>query len=140
MIENYKISSETKEGDKCPECGGDWDGGDILDDLIKHKNEGHETFVDKSHEELIEYASSYGWTLETPRRWGRIIGMELSYDDPRHYDGVSFWMCTDCGIAWDRFSGDRTEEFLDYHSEILKREGEIKEEKEKQDRDVNINK
>lgn len=46
------------------------------------------------------------------KRWSKVIGMELSYDDPEHYDGVSYWACPECGVAWCRWTGDRTERFV----------------------------
>lgn len=110
--ENLIINHNTKEGDCCPECNTKWDGGDILEDLTRRKDAGEVIFGDKSDAELIEYASSYGWTVEDPQRWSNVIGMELSYDDPEHYDGVSYWACPGCGIAWDRWTGKRTERFI----------------------------
>lgn len=40
-----------------------------------------------------------------PYRWGREIGIELPYDHPNHYDGISYWQCPDCNTAFDRFTG-----------------------------------
>jgi hypothetical protein len=41
-----------------------------------------------------------------------LIGVELSYDDPEHYDGVSYWQCPECYVAWNRFNGKRTERLM----------------------------
>ena len=42
-----------------------------------------------------------------PYRWGRLIGVELAYDHPNHYAGVSYWKCPDCETVWDRFTGKK---------------------------------
>ena len=112
-VDKFKINLQTKEGDCCPECNANWDGGDILEDATRRKDAGETYFCDLSDAELIEYAESYGWTPEEPRRWGNVIGMELSYDDPEHYDGVSYWACPECGVAWCRWTGERTDRFVE---------------------------
>lgn len=115
-VENFRVNNDTKKGDCCPECGANWDGGDIYEHFLEAKfnpnHEQHAYYKDKSLEKIRETASSYGWTEETPKRFGKIIGVELVYDDPRHYDGVSFWKCPNCEIAWNRFTGNRTDEFV----------------------------
>ena len=60
----------------CPECGCSWDGGDIPEDIREHYSE--------------------------PFKWSRVIGIE----DPRIYDGVSWWMCPECKAKWDRWTGE----------------------------------
>ena len=112
IVDPYHIDFETKEYDACPECSANWDGGDILEELVRRKDAGEEPFINYSDEELIEYAGSYGWTPETPKRFGNLIGMELSMDDPEHYDGVSYHACPECGVAWCRWSGERSERFV----------------------------
>lgn len=44
-------------------------------------------------------------TYGPPYKWGREIGIELPYDHPKHYDGVSYWQCPDCKTLFDRFTG-----------------------------------
>ena len=34
-----------------------------------------------------------------------IIGIEYSPNHPNHYDGISEWVCNDCGYREGRFSG-----------------------------------
>ncbi len=102
---------EPKEGDCCPECKTSWDGGDILEELVRLKDEGM-GYQDYSDEDLIKAAGDYGWTSENKKRFGNLIGMELSMDDPEHYDGVSYWACPECGVAWCRWTGERTERFV----------------------------
>lgn len=44
----------------------------------------------------------YGeWDGVTPQFYSRLIGVEI----PGKYDGVSEWLCPDCGVRWDRFTG-----------------------------------
>ena len=44
-----------------------------------------------------------------PYRWGREVGIELSWDHPNHYDGVSYWQCPDCNATFNRFTGNEEE-------------------------------
>ncbi len=64
-----------------------------------------------SDEDLIKSAANYGWSPDNKVRSSKIIGIELAYDDPDYYDGVSYWMCPHCGIAWNRFTGEKTDKF-----------------------------
>lgn len=80
---------------KCPKCGADWDAGDVFttlrpQDWCKHM----------SDEQLMaEIHASYA----PPYKFSRLIGVELPYNHPQHYDGVSYWMCPDCKHQWPRF-------------------------------------
>jgi len=113
---NYKIDGLTKEGDCCPECNENWDGGDILEHFKNVRSnpemDAHPFYKDKSDEELLEVVASYGWFEHTPIRFGKLIGMELGYNDPERYDGVSYWCCPGCGVSWNRFNGERSERFI----------------------------
>lgn len=114
-VEKLMVSSDVKEGDCCPECNANWDGGDIFEKFRSMRDdenhEHHSYYKGQTDEDLIKSAGHYGWTKDNPRRFGEIIGMELSYDDPEHYDGVSYWLCPGCNIAWNRWDGERTERF-----------------------------
>jgi hypothetical protein len=59
----------------CPHCNAD-----LRSDPIPEKDQ--HLFGNKTH-------------------FSRIIGLE----DSRKYDGVSYWMCPDCRVIWDRFTG-----------------------------------
>ena len=51
-------------------------------------------------------AGYYGkWDGVTPRYYSRLIGVETM-----DYDGVSEWLCPDCGVRWDRWAGEVLEE------------------------------
>lgn len=51
-------------------------------------------------------AGYYGeWDGVTPRYYSRLIGVETE-----GYDGVSEWLCPDCGVRWDRWTGEVLEE------------------------------
>lgn len=83
---------------KCPECGADWSAGDIFDTLRQQ-----DWCKDKSDAELRAYVEKcYG----PPYKFSRLIGVELPYDHPDHYDGVSYWMCPDCNHKWSRFGAN----------------------------------
>lgn len=66
--------------DKCPHCDAEWKY------EFKHPDD--------------EKSSVAGQT----RTYSRLIGLQYSYDDPNHYDGVSEWVCPDCRIRWGRWS------------------------------------
>lgn len=67
------------DGKACPECGSSWLG---------------EKIPEKSRH-------LYAGTSE---HFSRLIGMELGYDQPGRYDGVSIWGCPDCTARWDRWT------------------------------------
>jgi len=68
-----------EDAGECPECGGNWKGEEIPE-------KDRECFGDRTHFSLV-------------------IGVE----DPRIYDGVSWWMCPHCRQMWDRFTGEKTD-------------------------------
>jgi len=37
--------------------------------------------------------------------YSRLIGVEYSVIHPAHFDGVSEWLCPDCGVRVGRWSG-----------------------------------
>jgi Zn-finger nucleic acid-binding protein len=123
LIENTKnntdillLSHNVSKGDSCPECGEMWDKGDIFEYFLEQKNnpesEGHNYYKDKTLKEIKETASSYGWSKKDKKRFSNLIGVELAYDDPERYDGVSYWLCPGCNVSWSRFDGKRTERFI----------------------------
>lgn len=87
---------------KCPACGSSWDNGDIFERLSDLRESGDEFYKNKTDAELQEIAGHYGWTPDNPKRFSRVIGVELPYSHPQHYDGVSFWRCPDCQTQWPR--------------------------------------
>lgn len=86
----------------CPKCNSDWDGGSILETFIRQRDEGAEYLKGKSNEEIEQYMKE---SYSPPYRWGREIGIELEWNHPNHYDGVSYWQCPDCQTTFNRFSG-----------------------------------
>jgi hypothetical protein len=67
----------------CPACGADWDAGLVPEESI---SKGH---------------------YDVGSHWSNIIGIQLSYDSPHHYDGISIWHCPFCGQNWCRWCGER---------------------------------
>ena len=67
----------------CPNCGISWDGGAIPEESIKK--------------------GYYG----TNSHFSNLFGLQLSWDSPDHYDGVSIWCCPNCGQDWCRWCGER---------------------------------
>lgn len=86
--------------DLCPKCGTSWDNGDILETFQKMRAAGDDFYKDKTDAELVDIASAYGWSKEQPVRFRRLIGIELPYDHPEHYDGVSYYQCPDCSAQF----------------------------------------
>lgn len=138
-VENLKLSSDTKKGDCCPECNAEWDGGDIYEHFLEAKfnpnHEQHGYYGDKTLAEIKETAGHYGWTEETPRRFGKLIGIDMSMDlnatEDEQYDGVSYWQCPKCQIAWHRFKGFRTDKFVKSpEASVIHKLNELKAEKE----------
>lgn len=80
---------------RCPDCGANWCSGDIFDVLRPQ-----DWCKDKSDDELRAHIQE---CYSPPYKFSRIIGVELPYDHPDHYDGVSYWMCPDCNHQFPRF-------------------------------------
>lgn len=82
---------------ECPKCGANWDGGDIYEYFRKAHPE-------KTDAENKESAECYGWRENNKEHFSHLIGIELSMDNPKYYDGVSYWQCPECGTTWNRFT------------------------------------
>ena len=89
---------------KCPECGINWDDGDIFEALVKQP--WRRIFKDKNgqikyknEKELKKYIKEL---YAPPYRFSRLIDIR----DSEICDGVYRWQCPDCKTEWDR----RTEE------------------------------
>lgn len=87
----------------CPKCKSNWDGGSILETFIAQRNQGVNCWQGKSYEELQECVEEF---YSPPYRWGRQIGIELEWNHPKHYDGVSYIQCPDCKTTFNRFTGE----------------------------------
>ena len=93
---------------ECPKCKTSWDGGDIYEHFKEHYCETMPLL--EAEKEALETAGQYGWTKENPKSFKKIItGVELSWDHPKHRDGVSYWLCTECKACWDRFTGEEVD-------------------------------
>lgn len=103
IILNGEPKLLVEHGD-CPACGKSWDDGDILENLIALRDSppGGEFYKHKTDEDLRKIAGYYGWSPENPRRFSKVIGVELPYGHPDRYDGVSFWRCPHCDEQWPR--------------------------------------
>jgi hypothetical protein len=95
---------ELDDKGRCPKCNANWDNGDILETFKALRAKGDDYYATKTDAELVEITRSYGSTPENPKKFSRLIGFELPYDHPEHYDGVSFWRCPDCSYDWQRFA------------------------------------
>lgn len=100
-----------KKGQRtCPKCGSNLDGGSIVETFIAQRNDAstEDNYIWKgmSDEQIEECVKE---CYSEPYRWGREIGIELPYDHPNHYDGVSYWQCPDCGATFNRFTGKMEE-------------------------------
>jgi hypothetical protein len=80
----------------CPKCNSDWCGEDIFVVLRPQ-----EWCKNKSDDELRKIVRD---SYAPPYKFSRLIGVQLSYDHPDHYDGVSYWECPDCKYKFYRFA------------------------------------
>ena len=97
VAEHVKNTIRFSELKNCPHCKCNWNGGDILECLSKHP-----LYSNYTKEQLLEAAGHYGWTPETPKNFSLVIGIELPYDHPNHYDGISYWQCPECKTVFTR--------------------------------------
>lgn len=96
-----KIDPNKRE---CPKCNASWDGGSILEVFLKQRDEAKPGGYryGQTDEEVEKHMKE---CYSPPYRWGREIGIELSWNHPKHYDGVSYWECPDCKTTFNRFTG-----------------------------------
>ena len=97
-----KINPDALE---CPECHSDWRSSEIPRDSLAKGYYGHKAPCQKLREWDEGYDENVPCTC--PVRWySRLIGIELPYGHPDYYDGVSQWLCPDCGAKWNRWTGE----------------------------------
>ena len=96
-----KLNEYTKT---CPACNADWDGGSILETFIQQRKDGVKYWQGKTDAEIEQQVKD---SYSPPYRWGRQIGIELNYQDPNHYDGISYIQCPDCKATFNRFTGEQ---------------------------------
>jgi hypothetical protein len=108
MKEIYKID-ETNHCGSCPECGHNWDRGNVLDVIIENdKANGIET----TREEAIKRAKRiYGWSEENQKRMSNLIFIELSDGDYNATGMDGYYQCGNCQVAWHSESGERSDKF-----------------------------
>ena len=95
-----------REQEKCPKCGAQWQGEDIFEYFMRVRAEGDPFYGSKTEEEIREVAGNYGWSEENRICFTHLIGVELEYNHPWHYDGVSYWQCHQCKTTWNRWSNE----------------------------------
>jgi len=95
------------EKSSCPKCGVSWeDEREMPQVLFESQNTSYKTI-----EEAEVAAALYGWTKENKMKPGKdVIGVQYSYKNPNHYDGVSEWNCAVCKARVGRWSGKLLEE------------------------------
>ncbi len=87
----------------CPNCHADWKGAQLDPGAVFKGYYGHREPCqrkrkwDEGYDELTPCSCG-------PRFSSRLVGIELPYDHPDHFDGVSFWCCPDCNTRWDRWT------------------------------------
>lgn len=75
----------------CAHCGSDGKGEPIPAEHLEHKPD---------HDEQVEkYGRCYCLPYGEKTHFSRFIGHEIW----GVYDGILFWACPDCGLAWARF-------------------------------------
>jgi len=95
-----------EQTENCPKCNARWRGEDIYEHFLARRDNGDVFYANKTDEEILETASSYGYTLESPQYFSHLIGIEIR----GYYDGVAGWKCPACGQVWNRFTGEEVGE------------------------------
>lgn len=108
-VETQSMTIIDTQATHCPKCNCQWRSEHILEHFLRRRSEGDPSYVDKTDEEIEEIAESYGCTADDPRYFNRLIGVELDWDHPQHYDGVSYWMCPSCKTTWNRWTKEEEE-------------------------------
>ena len=100
------------ESEICPHCNANLKEDEIIVQFKRFRDEEKRGFAGKTDAELEKSAELYGWTKENKLCSSKLIGVELPYDDPDHYDGISFWVCPECGVGNNRFNDDITNNYI----------------------------
>lgn len=93
----------------CPHCDASMRGGEIPAEHRVHKS---------NHDDQVErYGRCYCFPYGEQTHWSRVIGHEVW----GVYDGILFWVCPDCGLAWSRWTDggrltDAAAEYVDKYN------------------------
>lgn len=79
--------------DACPHCGTSLQGAPVPDEHRQHKPD-HD-------EQVARYGRCYCLPYGDATHFRREVGIQVS----GVYDGVLYWSCPDCGLAWPRDFG-----------------------------------
>ena len=90
----------TKERRYCPNCGADWRAQQIPEESVRKGYYGHREPCQAKHEWDDHFDPNVSCTCP-PRFYTRLAGVEYTHG----YDGVSEWVCPDCGGRWSRWTG-----------------------------------
>lgn len=103
--------------DHCPHCNASMQGNEIPAEHREHKPD---------HDQQVErYGRCYCLPWGDKTHFSRIIGHEVS----GVYDGVLYWSCPDCGMAWARWGdggrfGAQSAEWVARHNAATEKGGE----------------
>jgi len=89
---------------KCPKCNIDWEEEETIYDyfLGKYLIEFSKSMkVEEIERKAMETANCYGHTEENPKHFGK---NHIGIEDPDKYDGVSYWLCTNCNTTFNRWT------------------------------------
>lgn len=87
---------------QCPKCKATWEDprGEIPEVLFKEVKRRYDTM-----EEAEAEARDYGWTPENGLRFSHnVVGIQYPHLHPQAYDGVSEWVCGECGARIGRWT------------------------------------
>lgn len=89
--------------ESCERCGSSWQASAIPADSLHNYNHGPNGEFLRTIEDYLAVADQ----IENPTtHFSRRIGIEYAYGHPHRYDGVSEWLCPDCGHRVNRFTGE----------------------------------
>lgn len=83
---------------KCPKCGSDWDGGDIIENFKNQRSKKVEYWKDKTDKEIEKQVKE---CYSPPYRFSHLITITKIGED--HF---TEFMCPDCNTIWNRYTGE----------------------------------
>jgi ssDNA-binding Zn-finger/Zn-ribbon topoisomerase 1 len=86
----------------CDGCGADLRGAPIPENNLHLYNSYPDGTLIHSAE---EYAKVRDQIENETTHFSEVIGVEYTYTSPEHYDGVSEWLCPNCGRREGRWTG-----------------------------------
>jgi predicted RNA-binding Zn-ribbon protein involved in translation (DUF1610 family) len=94
--------SDNFQHETCPNCGSNWDGGSIIEEFIRQRDEGNQFWKDKTDDDIRKYVE--GWTDDEILAF---VDQNMSFDSEEEMQ--KFLMQDRKDISWHLYSNFNVE-------------------------------